>query len=109
MIAFALGRANSCRVLARPGPAEVLTIRQLSGGKRTDLKRAALSRFVRTRLDSVPRGRISALVPINALPGSKSRRATPPTTCIKHIPPRPRRTRKLEHFPLDVNRNDHGA
>ena len=38
-------------LLARPGPAEVLTIRQLSGGKRTDLKRAALSRFVRTRLD----------------------------------------------------------
>src|SRR5712671_3225007 len=56
-------------VLARPGPAEVLTIRQLSGGKRTDLKRAALSRFVRTRLDIAPRGRISALVPINALPG----------------------------------------
>ena len=58
-------------VMARPGPAEVLTIRQLSGGKRTDLKRAALSRFVRTRLDIVPRGRISALVPINALPGSE--------------------------------------
>src|SRR5882762_1479745 len=57
--------------MARPGPAEVLTIRQLSGGKRTDLKRAALSRFVRTRLDIVPRGRISALVPINALLGSE--------------------------------------
>jgi hypothetical protein len=58
-------------LLARPGPAEVLTIRQLSGGKRTDLKRAALSRFVRTRLDIVPWGRISALVPINALLGSE--------------------------------------
>jgi hypothetical protein len=58
-------------LLARPGPAEVLAIRQLSGAKRTDLKRAALSRFVRTRLDIVPRGRISALVPINAVPGSE--------------------------------------
>ncbi len=45
-----------CLLVARLGPAEVLAIRQLSGGKRTDLKRAALSRFVRTRLDIVPWG-----------------------------------------------------
>ncbi len=34
-------------------------------------KRAALSRFVRTRLDVVPPGHITALLPINALPGSE--------------------------------------
>jgi hypothetical protein len=42
--------------MARLGPAEVLAIRQLSVGERTD-KRAALYRFVRTRLDIVLPGK----------------------------------------------------
>jgi hypothetical protein len=68
--------------MARPGLAEVLDIRQLSGGKRTDLKRVALSRFVRTRLDIVSRAhngigsdncpsRNRILLPIDALLGSE--------------------------------------
>ena len=70
-VGFRPGQLSRLLFLARLGPAEVLAIRQLSGGKQTDLKRAALSRFVRTHLDIVPRGHIRALLPINALPGSE--------------------------------------
>src|SRR6267154_5777880 len=61
----------------------------------SDSYRAESGPILARRTLSLREKRLDKLVPINALPGSKSRRATPPTTCIKHIPPRPRRTRKL--------------
>src|SRR5467141_4924515 len=61
----------------------------------SDSYRAESGPILARRTLSLREKRFDKLVPINALPGSKSRRATPPTTRIKHIPPRPRRTRKL--------------